>query len=602
MALLSLQNVTVAFGGPPVLDTASLQLEADERVGLLGRNGAGKSTLMKLINGELPPDSGRVMRAQSLITSRLDQESPPGTGGPVHEIVHAGLPSTLPEAPPAAQRVETVLTRMSLDGTALFEQLSGGLQRRVLLARALVSDPHVLLLDEPTNHLDIDSIAWLESFLLRFRGALVFVTHDRAFLRRLATRILEIDRGQLFSYDAKYDAYLQRRNARLAVETAVGAESDRKLAQEEVWIRQGIRARRTRNEGRVKALVGMRQERLQRRQQAGTSRIQIQDAARSGQLVIEAQEISFGYDATPVIRGFSSLIGRGDRIGLVGPNGSGKTTLLRLLLGQLEPQSGHVRHGTRLQIVHFDQLREQLDPQKSVAQNIANDQEYVTISGQPRHIYGYLQDFLFTPERARMPVHVLSGGERNRLLLARIFTRPANLLVLDEPTNDLDVETLELLEERLLEYQGTLLLVSHDRTFLDNVVTSLLVLDGQGEAHECIGGYSDYEAQRQAVAAAPDAGAKRAPTQPAKTPRQRGQRQRRLSFKEQRELEGLPQRIESLESEQGELHAQLADPGFYQQGGDIIARAQERLRELEVGIATGYGRWEELAAIEDAAS
>ena len=595
MALLTLQEISIAFGGPPVLDRAFLQLEPDERIGLVGRNGAGKSTLMKVVNGDLPTATGRVIRAPHLRTARLDQEIPPELDGPTFDIVAAGLPDPLPDGPPARQRVEAVLTRMQLDPEAPFTQLSGGLQRRVLLARALAGDPDLLLLDEPTNHLDIDAIAWVEAFLLRFRGALIFVTHDRAFLSRLATRIVEVDRGRLHSFACGYDTFLRRRDARLQIEAVADADFDHKLAQEEIWIRQGIKARRTRNEGRVRTLEQMRQQRQQRRERAGNARLQIQEADRSGDLVVEAKGLTFGYGEQPIIRDFSTLIMRGDRIGAVGPNGSGKTTLLRLLLGQLAPDAGRLRHGTRLQIVHFDQLREQLDPDQSAAHNIAYGQEYLSIDGRRRHVYGYLQDFLFTPERARTPVSVLSGGERNRLLLARLFTRPANLLILDEPTNDLDLETLELLEERLLEYRGTLLLVSHDRTFLDNVVTSLLVLEGDGGVHEYVGGYSDYLRQRQPPVAVKE--------KPASQPRPRRERPRirKLGFKEQRELEALPERIETLEEEQERLHAQLSDPAFYQrQEGEEIAGVQERLQKLESELEAAYERWEELSALEDA--
>jgi len=595
MALLSLRDISISFGGPPILEQIDLQLESDERIGLVGRNGEGKSTLMKLINNDLPPDSGHIARDTHLRTARLDQDIPPEIAGITTAIVAAGLPDPLPDGPPASQRIDSILTRLQLDPQADFAALSGGLKRRVLLARALVSDPDVLLLDEPTNHLDIDAIAWVENFLLRCRATLVFVTHDRAFLRRLATRIVEIDRGGLFSFPGDYDRFLKRRESRLQSEAAAEADFDRKLAEEEVWIRQGIKARRTRNEGRVRALQKMRSEHSARRQKIGSVRLQIQEAARSGDLVAEAKDLNFSYDdGAPVIRDFSTLIMRGDRIGVVGPNGSGKTTLLRLLLGQLTSPTGHLRHGTRLEVVHYDQFREQLDLNKSVAENIAGGQEYFTINGGRRHVYGYLQDFLFTPERARTPVRVLSGGERNRLLLARLFTRPANLLILDEPTNDLDIETLELLEERLLDYAGTLILVSHDRDFLDNVVTSTLVLEGEGKVHEYVGGYSDYVRQRQSE---PEPAPK---TETKPKPQRQRQRAPRLGFKEKRELEGLPTRIEELEEEQEQLHQQLADPAFYQQqDGNDIARAQERLQELETELEAAYARWEELSELEE---
>ena len=592
MALLSLQEIALNLSGLPVLDQVSLQFEADERVGLLGRNGAGKSTLMKLIAGDLAPGAGQVIRTGALRTALLEQETPPHLHGPTAAVVAAGLPASLPDGPPASQRVAAILTRLQLDPQAEFSRLSGGLQRRVLLARALVCDPHVLLLDEPTNHLDIDAIAWLEEFLIRFRGLLLFVTHDRTFLRGLATRIVELDRGKVYSFTGGYEAFLQRRESRLQAEAAAEEVFDQKLVQEEAWIRQGIQARRTRNEGRVRALERLREERRQRRERPSIAQLQIQEAARSGRLVIEARNLTFAYGQKTIVRDFSTLIVRGDRLGVVGPNGSGKTTLLRLLLGQITPQGGQLRHGTGLQIVHFDQLREQLDADQSVLANLADGQEYLTIHGQRRHIYGYLQDFLFTREQADMPVSALSGGERNRLLLARIFTRPANLLVLDEPTNDLDLETLELLEERLLEYPGTLLLVSHDRAFLDNVITSLLILDDDGIVRESVGGYSDYLRRRPPPPAKPK-------QRPATPPAVRRERPVRLNFKEQREFDFLPERIELLEAEQRRIQEQTSTPAFYQQQqGDQITAALNRLQDLGMEIATAYRRWEDLAARE----
>ncbi len=630
MALVSLQDITLHFGGPPVLDNATLHLEAGERVGLVGRNGAGKSSLMLLINGELQPQAGTVARQRDLRTARLPQESPPELNGTIRQVVAAGLPARLPDGPPPHQRVDSILSRMLLDGEQCVSTLSGGMVRRVLLARALVADPDVLLLDEPTNHLDIDAIVWMEELLERWRGALVFVTHDRMFLQRLARRIVEIDRGAIYSYSGDYGKFLQRRDQRLQAEEQAADAFDDKLAAEEAWIRQGIMARRTRNEGRVRTLQAMRQQRRQRRSRQGTAGIAIQEAERSGDLVIEARNVSFAYDDVPVIQGFSTLIARGDRLGVVGANGSGKTTLLRLLLGQLKPDSGSIRHGTRLHVVHFDQLREQLDPRSTVAESIAGGQEYLNIDGRRKHVYGYLQDFLFTPDRARTPVSVLSGGERNRLLLARTFSRPANLMVLDEPTNDLDVETLELLEERLMQYSGTLLLVSHDRTFLDNVVTALLVLDGRGGVQEYTGGYSEYHQQRvretQASMTAPtrlsgrlkpgradSAGTawsadaaeqqgqagKGGSRQAADEPR-RQRRPRKLSFNERRELEALPERIEELEKELSALRTLLADPVFYQTGDKaVITATQARLSAAETELESAYARWEELAALEE---
>ncbi|MDH4100240.1 MAG: ATP-binding cassette domain-containing protein, partial [Nitrospirota bacterium] len=501
MALLALQGISVSFGGPSLLEGADLQIEKGERICLVGRNGTGKSTLMRLIAGEITHDAGEIIRPQGVRITMLEQEVPQGLSGTVFNVVAGGLKGSellaayhrvsvqlavdgssalmeelerIHHALEAAggwdsqQQVETVLTHLDLPADEDFSTLSGGMKRRVLLARALVSQPDLLLLDEPTNHLDISSIGWLEEFLLGFGGALLFITHDRMLLQRLATRIVELDRGRLTSWPGNYATYLERRQAALEAEANQQAQFDKKLAKEEAWIRQGIKARRTRNEGRVRALKTLREERRQRREVTGHVRMQIQEAERGGRLVIEAEGVSYRYDEQPVIADLSTTIIRGDRIGIIGPNGSGKTTLLRLLLGDLEPQTGSIRHGTRMEVAYFDQLRAQLDDEKSVLDNVAEGTDYVTIGGNQRHVIGYLQDFLFSPERARTPVKVLSGGERNRLLLARLFTKPSNVLVLDEPTNDLDAETLELLEELLMDYQGTLLVVSHDRAFLNN--------------------------------------------------------------------------------------------------------------------------------------
>jgi ATP-binding cassette subfamily F protein uup len=584
MALLNLCNATIAFGGPPVLAGVDLRIGRDERVCLYGRNGEGKSTLLKLLDGELTPDSGELVRARGLRTAYLNQDTPADIEGTAYEIVASGA-----QGGPAHQ-VDSALSRLSLEPEALFAELSGGLKRRVLLARALAGEPDVLLLDEPTNHLDIDSITYLEEFLLRWNGTLVFVTHDRALLRKLATRIVELDRGQIFSFECDYETFLRRRDERLETETAQAAAFDHKVSQEEIWIRQSIKARRTRNAGRVRVLKKMREDRRKRRQRQGISRLQVQEAERSGDLVLEVRDLEFGYCAESLVRDFSAIIGRGDKIGIIGPNGAGKTTLLQLILGQLEPRAGSVRHGTRLQIARFDQHREALDLQQSVAENIAPGQEYLEINGQRRHVFGYLQDFLFTPERARTPVSVLSGGERNRLLLARILARPLNLLILDEPTNDLDAETLELLEEQLVAYAGTLILVSHDRDFLDHVTTSTLVFEGEGRIGEYTGGYSDWRVRQNAPAAPAPSAPKRPP--PA--------RKAKLGFNERRELATLPERIEDLETEREALHQRLADPALYQQGGAEISRAKERLEVLERELATAYARWEELAQLAEA--
>jgi ATP-binding cassette subfamily F protein uup len=465
------------------------------------------------------------------------------------------------------------------------------------LARALVTEPDLLLLDEPTNHLDIASIDWLEGFLLDFPGALLFVTHDRSFLRRLATRILELDRGQLTDWPGDYDNYLRRREERLNAEAQANARFDRKLSEDEVWIRQGIKARRTRNEGRVRSLKALREERRQRREQAGTARIRLDEADRSGRLVVEAVGVDYAWGDKPIVKGLDTLILRGDRIGIVGPNGAGKSTLLKLLLGELAPQAGQIRRGTNLQVAYFDQLRAQLDPERSVQDNVAGGSDKVEVGGKPRHVLSYLKDFLFTPERARQPVRALSGGERNRLLLAKLFTRPANLLVLDEPTNDLDAETLELLEELLLEFQGTILLVSHDRALLDNVVTGTLVLEGEGRVRDYVGGYSDWLRQRDAAAAAQVPAQAPSPQAAQSKPASR-KVATKLSFKETRELAELPERIGALETEQAELHARLADPALYQQGSDAVTATQSRLVAVEAELTEVYDRWEALEALK----
>ena len=591
MSLLNLRQLHIAFGGPPILAGVDLRVERADRLCLVGRNGEGKSTLMKIISGEIQPDSGEQILEQQSHVARLDQDVPDGISGTVLDIARQGLRSGDPP-----HWADSAVTRLQLDPHANFTHLSGGLRRRVLLARALSAQPDLLLLDEPTNHLDLDSILYLEDFLLRWDGTLIFVSHDRAFVRRLATRIVEIDRGQLHLHTGSYDDFIRNRDARLAIEETQAAVSDARLGEEEKWVRQSISARRTRNEGRVRALQKMREERQQRQQRQGTSRLRVQEAERSGDLVIEAEDLYFAYsEGLPQVSQFSLLVGRGDKIGIVGPNGSGKTTLLHMLLGQLEPQRGSVRHGTRLQIAHFDQLRAQLNLDESVAENIAPGQEYLDINGQRRHVYGYLQDFLFTPARARTPVGALSGGERNRLLLARLFAKPANLLVLDEPTNDLDTETLELLEEQLVHYSGTLLIVSHDRAFLDNVVTSLLVFEGGGQIGEYAGGYSDWLARHQSAQTPRTAEKKKARKQ-----QRSKQRERKLSFNEQRELDALPDQIEALEAEQSALHEQMADPAFYQQNGEDVTAAQTRLEQIDNDLKQAYARWEELGEIAEA--
>lgn len=627
MALLSLKQITVSFGGPNLLDQVDFQLDRGERVCLVGRNGAGKSTLMKLIGGEIKPDSGEMIGAQTVKIARLEQEVPTGTHGKVfdvvakglgdispllveyHELIHAletdsseALLSKLEKAQhkleaadgwSLEQRVETVISRLSLDADADFDSLSGGKKRRVLLAQALVKQPDILLLDEPTNHLDIESITWLEGFLKSYGGTLLFITHDRTFLQALATRIVQLDRGQLVSFPGDYNNYLKKREELLAAEAEQNAQFDKKLAQEEVWIRQGIKARRTRNEGRVRALEKMRKERTQRRERQGSVSMQLQEAERSGKLVIEAENLSQSYGGKQLFENFTTLIQRGDRIGIIGPNGCGKSTLLSILLKRSEPEQGEVKLGTNLEIAFFDQLRSQLDEEESVVQNVGQGSDHVDINGSRKHIIGYLQDFLFTPERARTPVKALSGGERNRLLLAKLFTQPANLLVMDEPTNDLDAETLELLEDLLLNYSGTLLLVSHDRAFLNNVVTSSIVFDTDGQVREYVGGYDDWQRQKPQPASAQATKTAKAAVAEAK-PAQK--KKSSLTYQEQLDLKALPAKIEELETKQQAFNKQMSDPGFYQQDAATITKVQQQVAELETELNAAFERWE---ALED---
>lgn len=598
--------MSVRFGGPPLLDRVTLQVEKGERVCLLGRNGEGKTTLLRLISGKIEPDSGVITLQRGTTVAGLSQELPSDLSGSVYDVVAEGLArmgsdtGTKPGWETRAQ-VEPVLTRLSLDPDVRFETLSVGFRRRVLLARALVAEPDILLLDEPTNHLDISAIVWIEDFLQKYRGTLIFVTHDRMFTDRLATRIIELDRGRLVSWACGYRTFLERRQASLDAEEAQWDRFNRKLAKEEEWIRKGIKARRTRNEGRVRALIKMRAEQEAWRRQTGAARIRIQEAERTGKLVIEAKGITHGYGGDPCIRNFSTKIIRGDRIGIIGPNGIGKTTLLKILLREMEPNAGRVRTGTRIEVVYFDQLREQLDPDSTVEENIADGKRMIPINGGERHVIGYLKDFLFAPDRARSPVRILSGGERNRLLLARLFARPSNVLVLDEPTNDLDMETLELLEERLLEYFGTILLVSHDREFLNNVVTSTLVFEAGGVVREYAGGYDDWLRQRPTSADPKESGGVRTTAKPKpERKRTRKDRPRKLTFKEGKELEALPARIEGLEQEQKRLYEQMADPEFYRGERETISRARARIDELGQELEEVYGRWQELESIKEA--
>jgi ATP-binding cassette subfamily F protein uup len=595
MPLLQLRQLTLRYTDRPLLDKIDLQVDPGERVCLVGRNGSGKTSLMRVIAGEEQAQEGEIMKPPGVILTRLPQEVPAGITGSVLEVVREGLRlDGTEEEWEADVRQEDLMEEMNLPESADFQSLSGGMKRRVLLARALVGQPDVLLLDEPTNHLDLESILWLEEFLLKVKPTLFFVTHDRTFLRKLSTRIVELDRGHLTSWACDFETYLERKAAWLDAEEKNWAAFDKKLAQEEAWIRQGVKARRTRNEGRVHALKAMRAERGKRRERTGSAKIEIQEGNTSGQKVIEADNISFQYGEQTIIRDFSTTIWRGDKIGIIGPNGSGKTTLLKLLLGQLAPTGGEVKHGTKLQIVYLDQLRGQIDDNKSLGYNVAGEAETVTFQGKPRHIHSYLKNFLFESDRIRMPAKMLSGGERNRLLLARLFLQPANVLVLDEPTNDLDAETLELLEEILVTYDGTLLLVSHDRTFLDNVVTGTLVFEGDGIVTEYTGGYEDWVRQRDVVNPLKPAFA--APVIPKfeHSKNAKIEKGRKFLNREQKELDELPGLIEVLEARQAILSERLADPALYQKKDGEFQQLEKELQILQKEIDTALARWEEL--------
>ncbi len=630
MSLLSYRNLTVSFGGPLLLDNAGLSIEKRERICLIGRNGEGKSTLLRILSGQISPDKGEIEAIPGLRIGKLDQEVPADVGGTVFEIVAEGLGTAAktvaeyhhlahelsenPDDPKIADRldalqqeldrtdgwavehkVESILDRVELDGDQSFASLSGGNKRRALLARALIAEPHILLLDEPTNHLDIPGIRWLEEFLRKTDVSLLFVSHDRAFIRRVANRIIDLDRGQLTSWDCDYETYLTRKADLLAGEAKQQAVFDKKLAEEEVWIRKGIQARRTRNEGRVRALFKLREERAERRNVQGKANLKLNDGQLSGRKVITVDDISYGWENKPLIQNFSTTIWRGDKIGIVGLNGSGKTTLLNLLLKKIEPQSGSVTHGTKLEVAYFDQHRAQLDEKLTVAENVHPYGEMVSINGKQRHILTYLQDFLFTPHTSRSPITKLSGGERARLLLARLFLQPANVLVLDEPTNDLDIETVELLEERLLDYQGTLLLVSHDRSFLDNVVTSTIALEGDGIISEYVGGCEEWlkkqdaKNSRNTAAPAPSAPATKAPTPKART----------LSNKEREALKTLPAKIEQLEAEHTKLSALMATSEYYQDPKSNLSADAKRLEQLEADTLAAYEQWEALSELTD---
>ncbi len=637
MALMTLHDISIAYGDKPLLDHQNMEIDTGERICIVGRNGEGKSTLLKIIAGHIQPDDGEIITADTVRVAMMPQDVPDHLPGTVYDQVAAGagdigallkqhhaLTQQLAEQPDNARllseleqvqqaldardgwrlsnQVDTLITEMNLPAETPFDALSGGLKRRVLLGQALVQQPDILLLDEPTNHLDIPSIEWLEKFLKSLDIALVFITHDRAFLERLATRIVELDRGMLRSYPGDWNNYLRRKAEQLAAEEKANAAFDKKLAQEEAWIRQGIKARRTRNEGRVRALKALREAAANRRKRKGKAQISVNAAEESGKKVIEVEGLHYAIDGRPIVQDFSTLILRGDKVGIIGPNGCGKTTLLKLLLGQLKPDRGKVKLGTRLEIAYFDQHREQLDPNKTVADAVVDDSDWVQIGERKVHVMRYIQDFLFSPERARQPVSALSGGERNRLLLARVFARPSNLLVLDEPTNDLDMETLELLEEKLLEYPGTLLLVSHDRAFIDNVVTSTLVFDAPGVVNEYVGGYSDWLRQRPKNASdAWETPGKKSAQKTASQkvgdplPTRRKAQPPKLTYREQQEYDTLPDTLEQLEADIEQLHQQLADPAVFADGAAVKA-LQAQLAEKEQALEAAFERWEALEA------
>ena len=636
MILAQGKDLSISFGTRPLLDNANFQINQGDKVCLIGRNGEGKSTLLKIIAGHIQADSGELSKSQQVTISELQQEIPPGEGGTIYDIVATGL-GTLGEKAvelnqlnikfaetgdeklladmekvqnqledaggwEALTEIDKTISKLNLDPAMDFSSLSGGLKRRVLLGKALVSNPSLLLLDEPTNHLDINAIQWLEEFLAGYQGTLLFITHDRVFLQKIANRIFELDRGQLTDWPENYDNYLRRKQERSEAEAKQNQEFDKKLAQEEAWIRQGIKARRTRNEGRVRALKELRKERQQRREKVGNAKLRLQQADKSGKKVILAEGIQLSYDNRPIIKDFSSLILRGDKIGVIGPNGSGKTSLLKILLGENQGDQGEVTLGTNLDIAFFDQLRNQLDEDKSIRDNVGQGRDTLTINGNQKHIVGYLQDFLFSPERINSPVKALSGGERNRVLLAKLFTKPANLLVMDEPTNDLDVETLELLEALLVEFSGTLLLVSHDRAFLNNVVSSTIVFEGDGVVNEYIGGYDDWV--RQAPEAAVKSGLVKdgADKETASKPQNKEKKKKsssKLSYKDQRELELLPAKIETLETEVEEIQAEISTPEFFQQDPSVVSKKTQLLEDKQKELEVCYEDWERLEALKE---
>ncbi|WP_194089237.1 ABC transporter ATP-binding protein [Vibrio hibernica] len=643
MALISIHNGQLAFGDHPLLDKADFSLQQNERVCLVGRNGAGKSTMMKVLSGEIIMDDGKIQITQDVVVSRLEQDPPRNAEGTVYDYVAEGVAEVgallkeyhhqldiMMEDPSEKNinrlakvqeqldhndgwrledRIKNILASLSLDENALLTSLSGGWQRKAALARALVCDPDVLLLDEPTNHLDVTTIEWLEAFLKDFRGSIIFISHDRAFIQSMATRIIDLDRGNLSSFPGNYSQYLIDKEEALRVEEMQNAEFDKKLAQEEVWIRQGIKARRTRNEGRVRALKQLREERSDRREVVGKANIQIDESNRSGKIIFEAENINYQIDGKTIVKDFSFNIMRGDRIALIGPNGCGKSTLLKLLLDQLKPDSGRLHCGTKLEVAYFDQYREILDPEKTVMDNLADGKQEVTVGGRTRHALGYLQDFLFAPKRARTPVKALSGGEKNRLLLAKLFLKSNNLLILDEPTNDLDIETLELLEDLLANYQGTLLLVSHDRQFVDNTVTTSWIFEGEGKIEEFVGGYHDAQAQRLQVLAtrgdtvvnsssAKEAAKESIAVEESPKPQPIETKSKKLSYKLQRELEALPKVLEALEAEIEQLQVQVNQPDFFAQSSDKTQSTLDRLHAAEQELETAFERWEELESMQ----
>ncbi|AWV44465.1 ABC transporter ATP-binding protein [Hafnia alvei] len=634
MSLISLSGAWISFSDAPLLDNTELHIEPNERVCLVGRNGAGKSTLLKVLGKELPLDDGRIIYEQDLVVSRLQQDPPRNIGGTVFDFVSEGVAEQAQhlkayhdllkkvESDPSEQnlnklsalqeildhqglwridsRISDVLTKLGLNADTDLSALSGGWLRKAALARALVCEPDVLLLDEPTNHLDIETITWLEDFLKEFTGSIVFISHDRSFIRSMATRIVDLDRGKLVSWPGNYDAYLIAKEEALRVEEMQNAEFDRKLAQEEVWIRQGIKARRTRNEGRVRALKAMRNEHAERRSVQGNAKMQVEESLRSGKIVFEMENVNYSVAGKTLVRDFSVQVNRGDKIALVGPNGCGKTTLLKLMLGQLPPDSGKVRCGTKLEIAYFDQHRAELDPDKTVMDNLAEGKQEVMVNGRPRHVLGYLQDFLFHPKRAMTPVRALSGGERNRLLLAKLFLKPSNLLILDEPTNDLDIETLELLEELVDGYQGTVMLVSHDRQFVDNSVTDCWIFEGNGVINSYVGGYYDAHKQKadmrsfsQQSASKPQASASAPKTEAKK-------RSNKMSYNLLRELEQLPARLEELETELTAMQEKVAKPDFFNQSHEETQNVLQKMAEVEQQLETAFERWEELEAMKNA--